>query len=123
MSTYRQRDLVLARFPFSDLSSQKVRPVLILSNDAYNQQSADVLVCGLTTNLRAAPHTVVIDDTDVEQPGTLRHTSKIKADTIASLEKSILLKPIARLKLSVFRTVITEIRILVDPPDFSSSQL
>jgi mRNA interferase MazF len=121
MSTYRQRDIVLARFPFSDLSSQKVRPVLILSNDTYNQQSADVLVCGLTTNLRAAPYSVVIDITDVEQPGTLRHTSKIKADTIASWEKSILLRQIARLKRSVFRQVIAEIRELIDSPDPISS--
>ena len=58
MSTYRQRDSVLTRFPFSDLSSQKVWPVLILSNDTYNQQSADILVCGLTTNLRPAPYAV-----------------------------------------------------------------
>jgi mRNA interferase MazF len=121
MSTYRQQDIVLARFPFSDLSSQKVRPVLILSNDTYNQQSADVLVCGLTTNLRAAPYSVVIDITDVEQPGTLRHTSKIKADTIASLEKSILLRQIARHKRSVFRQVIAEIRELIDSPDPISS--
>ena len=54
MSIYKQRDIVLVPFPFSDLSGQKVRPVLILSNDAYNQQSADVVVCGLTTNLTPA---------------------------------------------------------------------
>lgn len=84
MSIYRQQDIVLVPFPFSDLSGQKARPVLILSNDAYNQQSADVVVCGLTTNLRPVPYSVIVHVTDVEQPGTLRHTSKIKADTIAS---------------------------------------
>jgi len=50
MSIYRQRDIVLVPFPFSDLSAHKVRPVLILSNDMYNQRSADVVVCGLTTD-------------------------------------------------------------------------
>jgi mRNA interferase MazF len=83
-------------FPFSDLSSQKVRPVLILSNDAYNQQSADVVVCGLTTNLR--------------------HKSKIKADAIASLEQSLLIKQIARLKSSVFRLVTAQIEDLIKLP-------
>jgi len=75
MGIYRQRDLVLVPFPFSDLSGQKVRPVLILSNDAYNQQSADVVVCGLTTNLRPAPYSVIVNVTDVEQTGALRHKS------------------------------------------------
>jgi len=116
MSTYRQRDIVLVPFPFSDLSGQKVRPVLILSNDAYNQQSADVAVCGLTTNLRPAPYSIIVDITDVEQPGTLRHKSKIKADAIASLEHSMLIQQIARLKLSVFRQVVAEVEDLIKSP-------
>jgi mRNA interferase MazF len=103
-------------FPFSDLSGQKVRPVLILSNDTYNQQSADVVVCGLTTNLSPASYSIIIEVTDVEQPGTLRHKSKIKADTIASLEQSILIKQIARLKFPVFRQVIVEIEDLIKSP-------
>lgn len=102
MNTYRQRDIVLVPFPFSDLSGRKVRPVLILSNDTYNRQTADVMVCGLTTNLNPSHYSIIIDVTDVEQPGMLRHRSKIKTDTIASLEQSLLIKQIARLKSSVF---------------------
>jgi len=116
MSIYRQRDIVLVPFPFSNLSGRKVRPVLILSNDTYNRQSADVVVCGLTTNLRTVPHSVIVDVSDVEQPGALRHTSKIKADTIASLEQSLLIKQVARLKLSVFRQVVAEIEDLIKLP-------
>ena len=116
MSIYKQRDIVLVPFPFSDLSGQKVRPVLVLSNDAYNQQSADVVVCGLTTNLSPAPYSIVIEVTDVEQLGTLRHKSKVKADTIASLEQSILIKQIARLKLPIFNQVIAEIEDLIRSP-------
>lgn len=113
MSIYRQRDIALVPFPFSNLSDKKVRPVLILSNDRYNQQSADVVVCGLTTNLRPAPYSILVDVTDVEEPDTLRHKSKVKTDTLASLEQSILIKPIARLKISVFRKIVTEIENLI----------
>lgn len=115
MSIYRQRDIVLVPFPFSDLSRHKVRPVLIVSNDMYNQRSADVVVCGLTTNLTPAHYSVTVDVTDVEQPGTLRHKSKIKADTIASLEQSLLIKQIARLKPPVFKQVVAEIEDLIQP--------
>ena len=119
MSIYRQRDIVLVPFPVSDLSGQKVRPVLILSNDVYNQQSADIVVCGLTTNLRPVPYSIIVDVTDVERPSTLRHKSKIKADAIVSLEQSLLIKQIARLKLSVFRQVVVEIEDLIKSPNGS----
>lgn len=113
VSIYNQRDIFLVPFPFSDLSGQKVRPVLILSNDRYNQQSADVLVCGLTATIRQTPYSITVDVTDVEQPGTLRHKSRIKADTIASLEQTILAKQIARLKPLVFRQVVVKIKELI----------
>ena len=80
VSIYKQRDIALVPFPFSDLSGQKLRPVLILSNDRYNQQSADVLVCGLTSIIRQTPYSITVDVTDVEQSGTLRHKSRVKAD-------------------------------------------
>ena len=113
MNIYKQRDIVLVPFPFSDLSGLKVRPVLILSNDVYNDQSADVVVCGLTTNLRPLPYSIIIEPSDIEVSGTLRHTSRIKADTVASLEQSILIKQIARLKLVVFNQVITQLTMLI----------
>ena len=112
MSIYKQRDIVLVPFPFSDLSGLKVRPVLILSNDTYNRQSADVVVCGLTTNLHPSPYSIIIATSDIEVAGTLRHTSRVKADTIASLEQSILIKQIACLKLAIFNQVIAQIQAL-----------
>lgn len=115
MSIYKQRDIVLVPFPFSDLSGRKVRPVLILSNDRYNQQSDDVLVCGLTSNLRAAPYSVIVDVIDVEKSGTLRHKSRIKADTIASLDQALLIKSIAQVKPSIFEQVVAEIENLLKP--------
>ncbi len=114
MSIYKQRDIVLVPFPFSDLSGRKVRPILILSNDVYNQKSADVVVCGLTTNLVPTPYSIIVDITDVEQSGTLRHKSKIKVDAIASLEQSLLIKRIARLNISLFSRVIAEIEDLIE---------
>lgn len=72
-----------------------------------------MVVCGLTTNLKPAPYSILLDAADVEQPGTLRHKSKVKADTLASLDQSILIKPIARLKISVFRQIVAEIENLM----------
>ncbi len=109
----QQRDIFLVPFPFSDLAGQKVRPVLVLSNTAYNRASADVLVCGLTTNLRALPYSIIIETSDVERVGTLRRRGKAKADTIASLKQSLLIKRIARLKTDKFEQVVAEIKRLI----------
>jgi mRNA-degrading endonuclease toxin of MazEF toxin-antitoxin module len=81
----------------------------------YRQRDI-VLVCGLTTNLRPAPYTIIIGTGDIEKSGTLRHRSKIKADTIASLDQSLLIKQIARLKPSVFNQVVVEIETLIRQP-------
>jgi mRNA-degrading endonuclease toxin of MazEF toxin-antitoxin module len=39
-----QGDIVLIPIPFTDLSSQKRRPVIIISNNAYNRKTADMVV-------------------------------------------------------------------------------
>ncbi len=42
---YKQREIVLVPFPYSDLSAVKRRPVLVISNDDYNISYPDILVC------------------------------------------------------------------------------
>lgn len=113
MSIYKQREIVLVPFPFSDLSGKKVRPVLVLSNDSYNKMSSDILVCGLTTNLKKTPYSIVVSPEEVETKSSLRHKSKIKVDAIASIEKELLLKTIAKLKLEIFEKVINEVNRLI----------
>jgi mRNA interferase MazF len=40
---YKQGDILLVPIPFSDLTSSKKRPVLVLSNSEYNSQTEDML--------------------------------------------------------------------------------
>ena len=48
---YKQRDIVLIPVPFTDLSSKKRRPVIIVSSDDYNQNNLDIVGVALTSNL------------------------------------------------------------------------
>ncbi|HEY7326137.1 MAG TPA: type II toxin-antitoxin system PemK/MazF family toxin [Gemmataceae bacterium] len=43
-----QRDIVLVPVPFTDLSSTRRRPVIVLSNDAYNRSTTDMVVVAMT---------------------------------------------------------------------------
>ena len=49
---YKQREIVLVPFPYSDLSSTKRRPVLIVSNDDYNGKYSDVVVAVISSKIR-----------------------------------------------------------------------
>ena len=42
-----QGDIVLIPVPFTDLSSQKRRPVIVVSNDDHNVNSEDIAPSGL----------------------------------------------------------------------------
>lgn len=46
----KKGDILLVHFPFTDLSSIKVRPTLVISPDSYNKQSQDLLLMFITTN-------------------------------------------------------------------------
>lgn len=53
---YRRGDVVLVSMDFTDRSGSKVRPAIIVSSDAYNRTSPDVLIASITSNLDALPH-------------------------------------------------------------------
>ena len=112
-ATCRQRDILLTRFPFSDLVGSKVRPVLVLSNDGYNRRFSDILICAITSSPR--PHEYAADLTakDLEQ-GVLKVESKVRSDTITSIEQEIILKKIGRLKKEKYRQVVNLVQKLID---------
>ncbi len=41
---FKQGDILLIAIPFSDLTSSKKRPVLVLSNSGYNSKTEDIVV-------------------------------------------------------------------------------
>jgi mRNA interferase MazF len=77
--------IALARFPFTDLSGAKSRPVLIVSRD--NDRRSDVVVCFIISIPRVGPDMAVID----ARPGTgLKVRSTVRVDKLATLEKSVI---------------------------------
>lgn len=52
-TTYSRADVVLVEFPFTDLSGRMKRPAVVVSDDAFNQVSQDVIVAQITTRVNA----------------------------------------------------------------------
>ena len=101
---YKQREIVLVPFPYSDLSSLKRRPVLIVSNNTYNNKFPDVLVCVITSNLYKDDYSVTLDDTDLEV-GILPEKSVIKCHKLFAIEQSQILKRFSVLSEKKFEEV------------------
>lgn len=108
----RQRDIVLIPIPFSDLTSAKRRPVIILSNDQHNQRAEDVVVAAMTSKLTRVPYSVRVKATDLSE-GILRKESVIRADKIYTLSKAIIVKRFGRINESTFRQVMTQLDLLL----------
>lgn len=56
----KQGEIVLVPIPFTDLSSQKRRPVVIVSNDAYNAKAMDMVVVAMTSNPAAVDYSFAL---------------------------------------------------------------
>ena len=52
-TNFKRGDIILVPFPFTDLSSAKQRPALVVSSDALNAVCDDVLVAAITSQLPA----------------------------------------------------------------------
>ena len=52
--TFRRGDVVLVPFPFSDLSTTKVRPAVVVSGALYHATEPDLLLAALTSKVAAA---------------------------------------------------------------------
>jgi mRNA interferase MazF len=94
---YRQGDIVLISIPYTDLSSSKKRPVLIISNDGYNMNTDDFIVAAITSNIDDKTYAVMITNDDLNE-GILLHPSCVRADKIYTLSQSIVIRKFGTVK-------------------------
>lgn len=66
MTIYKGGDVILVSFPFSDQSTSKKRPAVIISSDRYNKLSSDVIIMAITSKTqRNDCNNVPVDFTNV----------------------------------------------------------
>ena len=102
----KQRDIVLVPFPFSDTTTTKVRPALVVSHDTYNASYLDAVVLAMTSNTLANPYKVVIASEELEQ-GSLPETSAVRVDKPYSVLQSKVLKVQGKVSEETLEQVLT----------------
>ncbi|MFH1096946.1 MAG: type II toxin-antitoxin system PemK/MazF family toxin [Candidatus Desantisbacteria bacterium] len=94
---YKQREILLIPIPYTDLSSQKKRPVVVVSNNHYNSLMEDIVVVAITSNVERRDYSIMISHKDMEE-GTLLYESMIRIDKIYTLKQSIIVKRFGLIK-------------------------
>lgn len=88
---YESGKVVLVPFPFTDFSSQKIRPALIISKTAA--RSDDIIVLFITSNTqKKSPHsyTILSNHKNFLKTG-LKVSSSIRCDKVGTLSKKVIL--------------------------------
>ena len=105
----KQRDIVLIPVPFTDLSSARRRPVIVVSNDDYNHKTDDVIVLAMTSNLTPKDYVLMITNDNLEV-GRLNRPGQVRVDKIYTLNQRIIVKTFGRIN----RRTFGEIRVLLN---------
>lgn len=93
MGAFTIGEVVLVRFPFSDLSAQKLRPALVLGHSDFD----NVVVCQITSRLPDSATAITLTDMDFAIGGGLAKTSYIRTNKIFTSDPSIIVKSIGML--------------------------
>lgn len=109
---YRQGDILLIPIPYSDLTSNKKRPVLVLSNDDYNTKTEDIIVAAITSNITSKEYSILISNKDLQE-GNLQVNSCIRVDKIYTLSQSIVIKKFGAVKPEIINNVKEKLRELI----------
>lgn len=87
----KQGEIVLIPVPFTDLSSTKRRPVIIISNDDYHQTTVDMVVVAMTSNPAISSYSFTITTSDLTQ-GSLNRPGTVRVDKIYTLAQSLIVR-------------------------------
>lgn len=74
MTGYKRGDIVLVPFPFTDFSTLKQRPALVISSSAFNRIREDAILVALTSHVEASGKgdNYLIKDGEQERAGLPR---------------------------------------------------
>ena len=99
--TYSFGEIILVNFPFTDLSTSKRRPAVIISSDNYNKEREDVILLAITSQIRKFQDFGTLPISDWQEAGLPKES--LFKPLIATIDKNNISK-----KLGVISTYDSE---------------
>ncbi len=97
MESLHRGDIVTVAFPYTDLTSQKRRPALVLNE---NTEAGDVILAFIGTHLPAQSTavSVILQSADQDFSGTgLKSDSVVRLEKLATIERRLITRRIGKL--------------------------
>jgi mRNA interferase MazF len=94
-TSYSFGDIILVSFPFTDQSTIKKRPAVIISSPAYNDSRPDLIIMAVTSQMKSTQGVGDVQVKDWQAAGLLK-PSTIKP-VIATVEHSLVIKRLGKL--------------------------
>ena len=96
MAALRRGDIVLIPFPFTDLSSTKVRPGIVVSADSASDDVVVAFISSVVPPEEGAAEFVLKEADDGFAATGLKKTSVFKMGKLVTLERSVVLRRLGR---------------------------
>jgi len=96
MTGYELGDLVLVPFPFTDQSTTKRRPAVVVSSDAYHRDRRDLIILAVTSQVRPAASVGEVAIAHWKEAGLLKPS--VLKPVLATIERRLVLRKLGRLE-------------------------
>ena len=108
---YQQGDVISVPFPFTDLSTSKHRPALVISNNLV-AGTDDVIIVMITSQQKTDSINIEITSKDIDI--TLPKQSFVRCHRLATIDEKIITGKFATITKDFLRTVVAAIQSLVE---------
>jgi mRNA interferase MazF len=103
---YKHGDVVLVPFPFTDLSTAKQRPALVVSADWFNEIRRDRVLVAITSQIPATleDDQYLLSRADIADAG-LPKPSRVKLGKIFTVEQGLIRKTLGALSKPTMKAI------------------
>ncbi len=105
--------VVLAPFPFTDLTKQKPRPAVVLSTDRFNNESEDIILVALSSNTKRPlleyEFLIQSSDEDFGETG-LRVNSVVRCGKLVTIHQSLVMINLGKFNKTRMNTTLSHVR-------------
>ena len=113
MITFNQGEVILT-FPFTDFSTFKQRPAIIISSSIFNNSHSDVIVMAITSQIpEVIPNEDYLLSREEIEMAHLPKSSLIKTGKIVTINKILLRKKLGQLPTSTIEKLKVKLQALL----------